>query len=1745
MGDEPACRIAIFALVKELAHSSMLLRGLAHLQLRGIAAHKKKTFYSLVSPYLADLACFAASTLIISPVPLHELCRLLGLTPRDFFLQTLQHTLPSFTVQQQDIVLARIAEQVGSNVTTLLVKNAAAVLAQTFLSKDSEKIFAFVQHEVEKGSGKKVEAQSIVHSCLLLLVCELVSLLGDTELLEGREAVHALEKVQRVAASAVTTRSARTIHISKFLQPHLLGIVTHLSELLHDVRGKKSMQDKILVLKSLGSFVKIVGEAIHPVAQQVMAMLQSVMFIDDLSEAAVKAWNKFVHALAPRDLGPHVGPISAILVTSWYQLSPDAQKSATQTLEFCIIDNKHAVRQHLGKVVDLEGIPQLARASRTLAAIRQTWTRQEYLDGLLRRCTGGNIAMTRQSLLELKKYITARDYEFLNSVAAGDVFDPVIARIIDALVSATLFDGEDAESIHLLAFEILGIVGALDPDRFDSQPRDALFVMIHNFEDQDEGFKFACHLIQELLVPAFRSTGDPRFQTSVGYALQELSKYCGFVAEVDSLSVHNVVRARWDGLSQAAQETTTPFLGAKFVVQTKPQADISLPIYPSQSSYREWLQTWVAHLITRVSSEPARLVFSACRGAVRGNDARVALHLLPHLVLHVLIGGTEDDCSWIRAEIVAVLEDVVDRSSESRKDRRVFSAQTTFSLLDHLNTWVRCARQHEARAETRKQRRSTTSTALKNRIVAVDSVLSAIDRDLMAKAAFQCQAYARALMNLEQQVTDRRDAGLTTDSWLRDYYERMHEIYSLVDEPDGMEGIATLIVSPSMEMQIRQHESTGKWTAAQSCWEVKLQRAPDELNLHLGLLRCLRNLGHYDTLRTHIQGILTRNPDWRDHLVSLQLESAWIVGAWDEVERGLSSAPAHLPETAVSRMLLSVRSKDEPSIQAAFAAARLELGAPISTSNRGSYRQSYNALMGLHAVHELQLVHGSSSTAHLLEVTSPTGQELQRRFDSLLPTFRIQETALNMRRTFLELRIARESRGTVATDSPSMQTIGQTWLLTAKIARKAGHHQTAYSAILQAQQHQTSFAFVQNCKLVKENGETLRALEELTAELNRLQDVVERRTSDDAGVSLNDYDRRQLSKAMVLRARWMPETARFGYNDISKQFTAAIASESAYFHYGFYQDDYFKSLAGSADAWSWNIRTVQNYAKSLEYGSKYIYQTMPRMLTLWLDHAEDPTINMKAYHKMHGAMQLAQHRIAVYKWLTAFPQIVSRVDHKNDMAFKVLNTIMRNVITGYPHQGLWAFMSVWNSNHTLRRKRGDSLLRNMMNRDAEMKQLIAVSSSMAKELLKLCDLDVQAIPNPSLKSHIPGLAKLMTTSPKLILPFQDSLTPTMPPRGLDGASHQPFPPDLPTIIGFEDEVEVMKSLAKPRRLTIIASNGQRYMMMAKPKDDLRKDARLMDFNTIINKLLKKNSDSRRRQLHIRTYSVITLNEECGLIQWVPNVMPVRHILEKLYKAQGKQIYPPDVLLLYGRLKDLVNMSDVDAIDAFKVKLLDAYKPVLHEWFIDTFPDPSAWLASRLAFSRTCAVMSIIGAMLGLGDRHSENILLDTVSGDLIHVDFNCLFDKGKLLEQAEKVPFRLTHNIVDALGVTGVEGVFRTTCEIVMELLRDYNDCLMNVLDAFVHDPLVEWEDEKKRRDRMAHRQRQGQAQHLRSSSVMEEDVKRVAKQAMENIAMRLSGRLPPNQTIISPADQVAALISAASAPVNLCRMFYGWAPHL
>ncbi len=121
----------------------------------------------------------------------------------------------------------------------------------------------------------------------------------------------------------------------------------------------------------------------------------------------------------------------------------------------------------------------------------------------------------------------------------------------------------------------------------------------------------------------------------------------------------------------------------------------------------------------------------------------------------------------------------------------------------------------------------------------------------------------------------------------------------------------------------------------------------------------------------------------------------------------------------------------------------------------------------------------------------------------------------------------------------------------------------------------------------------------------------------------------------------------------------------------------------------------------------------------------------------------------------------------------------------------------------------------------------------------------------------------------VIIPITSAML-AMPPSDGDKHTHDynPFASNLATIRGFEDKVSILPSLQKPRKITIKGGDERPYVFLCKPKDDLRKDCRMMEFNSLVNKLLKKEPESRLRQLRIRTYAVVPLNDECGLLEWV-------------------------------------------------------------------------------------------------------------------------------------------------------------------------------------------------------------------------------------------------------------------------------------
>ncbi|KAH8919600.1 hypothetical protein BT69DRAFT_1266476 [Atractiella rhizophila] len=1353
---------------------------------------------------------------------------------------------------------------------------------------------------------------------------------------------------------------------------------------------------------------------------------------------------------------------------------------------------------------------------------------REIARNLLRRMLSHSELVSLQATKEFRSLLMS-ERDHIQSWTAGDTFDPIVGEILCGLLNIAIrSSGQYQEEVRGLALECIGIFGAVDADRVDF-PQDPPPIILHkNFEDRDERADFACHLMSSALVPSYRLLNDPKHQNFVAYAIQQLSKLCEFTTSlVDAVqngrtAQNRKAADRFFALSKDAQETVSSLLSSQYADPPVHYPKHICPIYKARMSYQEWLQTWTISLLSRVTVKNAKVVFEPFLQVVKNQDVAIAHRLLPHLVQHVLISGTNEDRDDISSEIKAVLADQLVQGDHSHLHTKLQSAELVFDLMDHLSLYVR--RQREEQQRQGKKSRKSKAFETSETIPIILSIIEQVPLDMMARAAFQCKAYARSLMSFEMKISELPKAAFSEPE-VQQHLENLHEIYAELDEPDGMEGISTLILSPSLQHQIRQHEATGRWTSAQSCWEVQLQSTPNDLNCQLGLLRCLRNLGHYDTLQTHIRAVLQDHPEFSRALVPYTIETHLFSGDWKQLDDLPDDLDCNIPEVVFAYTIKALRAMGS-EMASIMQEARALLAAPILAAGTNAYRRVYDAVTQLHLLHELELIidlRRNESASIGREGSFGVHPLLAKRLDSAATSFRTRESILRLRRTAFNLKTSDLS----ATSDWSAKQISNLWISSAKIARKAGHTQTAYTAILQAERGKAPFVFFEKAKFMRQNNELSQAIQIMNVAL------------DDSNASKPAFSNKSLlARCLLRRARWMDEAERYGDNKIvlfMKQARQVDQEwESTWFYLGKFYDDVRNrgTMLNKYDA-SWQV--IKAFSSALRQGTKFIYQTLPKIVTMWMSYADDPALVKLSRDKTKTAKDYAQNGpagiyflkinkvmadnvdlVATYQWLTVFPQLVSRLLHKNVELYQILEKLLVKVFLLFPHQAFWGLASALKSTTVKRAQRCDNLFQKTSASCAATKDdprsrpiygvslasnIILEGRSMVDGLLHLCDYDVSRIGSKlSMAKHFSKLNKCAPSS--LMIPLQNLLTVTLP-AGAGASEHKPFPLQLVTFQRFDDQVDVMSSLQKPRRITVVGSDGNSYAFLCKPKDDLRKDARLMEFNSMINKLLKKDAESRKRRLYIRTYSVVTLNEECGLIEWVGNTVVCRSVLTGIYSAKN--------------------------IPTWAILLCDRYPPIFRLWFYETFPEPTSWLRARMAYARTAAVISMIGFVLGLGDRHCENILFDSTTGDTIHVDFNCLFDKGKAFEISERVPFRLTQNIVDGLGVTGVEGTcfyYSPACQVTMQLLRVNIDSLMSVLETFVHDPLVEWTETDRRIDPRAQE----------------------ALKVLQEVEQKLSGlratfNSPSTGRVVTAENQVESLIREAMDDGNLVSLIASRVP--
>lgn len=213
----------------------------------------------------------------------------------------------------------------------------------------------------------------------------------------------------------------------------------------------------------------------------------------------------------------------------------------------------------------------------------------------------------------------------------------------------------------------------------------------------------------------------------------------------------------------------------------------------------------------------------------------------------------------------------------------------------------------------------------------------------------------------------------------------------------------------------------------------------------------------------------------------------------------------------------------------------------------------------------------------------------------------------------------------------------------------------------------------------------------------------------------------------------------------------------------------------------------------------------------------------------------------------------------------------------------------------------------------------------------------------------------------------------------------PWNPNLKCINIDFDNIKRLSSQSKPYVVPLVLNNNSIINILVK-NEDLRKDKLTMYVSKWISIICHD-------LVKMKTYNVLTYDTDYGWIEMIPNV-------KTLYELQ------------YGENLTLTNYL-MDNNPNIKVSEL------------------------RENFINTCAGSCVLCYILGVGDRHQENILI-TNKGELINVDFSFLLGKDP---KHVKCEMKITKDMLEMLGGINSSNFvkFKTKCINVYKKIRKHS----------------------------------------------------------------------------------------------------------
>ncbi|KAB1254917.1 Serine-protein kinase ATM [Camelus dromedarius] len=608
-------------------------------------------------------------------------------------------------------------------------------------------------------------------------------------------------------------------------------------------------------------------------------------------------------------------------------------------------------------------------------------------------------------------------------------------------------------------------------------------------------------------------------------------------------------------------------------------------------------------------------------------------------------------------------------------------------------------------------------------------------------------------------------------------------------------------------------------------------------------------------------------------------------------------------------------------------------------------------------------------------------------------------------------------------------------------------------------------------------------------------------------------------------------------------------------------------------------KAVENYISCLLSGEGHDMWIF-RLCSLWLENSGVSEVNgmMKASFLFQLNILACRDgmKIPSYKFLPLMYQLAARMGTKmmGGLGFhEVLNNLISRISMDHPHHTLFIILALANANKDEFLTKPEAARRSRIPKntpkqssqldedriEAANKIIRTIRSrrpQMVRSVEALCDayIILANLDATQWKTQRRGISIPADQPITKLKNLEDVVVPTMEIKVDPTGEYR----NLVTIQSFKAEFRLAGGLNLPKIIDCLGSDGKERRQLVKGRDDLRQDAVMQQVFQMCNTLLQRNTETRKRKLTICTYKVVPLSQRSGVLEWCTGTVPIGEFLVNNENGAHKRYRPKDfsALQCQKKMMEVQKKSFEDKYETF-MDICQNFQPVFRYFCMEKFLDPAVWFEKRLAYTRSVATSSIgnllthFGYILGLGDRHVQNILINEQSAELVHIDLGVAFEQGKILPTPETVPFRLTRDIVDGMGITGVEGVFRRCCEKTMEVMRNSQETLLTIVEVLLYDPLFDWTMNPLKALYLQQRPEDESEFHSTLNAEDQEckrtrsDTDQSFNKVAERVLMRLQEKLKGVEegTVLSVGGQVNLLIQQAMDPKNLSRLFPGWKP--